>query len=308
MFRCVVCYRNHQTPPAEGFCVRWAAAIVWRCREPTSQRRGHFFRLVVTGHLRKPQRRDAAFELPKVRSWNSQSFMTKGAHNNLFLFLSNPVSLKILKACCTVYSWNPRHLVSNSYEVQLVSQDRWPEPKHCGCRVCIAGRGAICLSDLSAMATFEIWEYRWWLWNVGFQAAVAGNNTEVTCKQQCHVEMSDPTMPCHWIPDWSNPPGTEATCDTSRPSAKGWGIAASQHHICYFLHLFIIFLPSFCVVLSESHSDIIVTQHFWRRFPKAVRNGCRCAEAIAQQYKAAIPTAATEVVLCVVHNSRLLHE
>ena len=116
-------------------------------------------------------------------------------------FLSNPVSLKILKACCTVYSWNPRHLVSNSYEVQLVSQDRWPEPKHCGCRFCIAGRGAICLSNLSAMATFEIWEYRWWLWNVGFQAAVAGNNTEVTCKQQCHVEMSDPTMPCHWIPD-----------------------------------------------------------------------------------------------------------
>ena len=159
-----------------------------------------FFRLVVTGHLRKPQRRDAAFELPKVRSWNSQSFMTKGAHNNLFLFLSNPVSLKILKACCTVYSWNPRHLVSNSYEV-LVSQDRWPEPKHCGCRFCIAGRGAICLSDLSTMATSEIWEYRWWLWNVGFQAAVAGNNTEVTCKQQCHVEMSDPTMPCHWIPD-----------------------------------------------------------------------------------------------------------
>ena len=157
--------------------------------------------LVVTGYLRKPQRRDAAFELPKVRSCNSQSFMTKGAHNNLFLCLSNPVSLKILKACCTVYSWNPRHLVSNSYEVQLVSQDRWPEPKHCGCRFCIAGRGAICLSDLPAMATLEIWQYRLWLWNVGFQAAVAGNNTEVPCKQQCHVEMLDPTMPCHWIPD-----------------------------------------------------------------------------------------------------------
>lgn len=112
-----------------------------------------FFRLVVTGHLRKPQRRDAAFELPKVRSWNSQSFMTKGAHNTLFLCLSNPVSLKILKACCTVYSWNPRHLVSNSYEV-LVSQDRWPEPKHCGCRFCIAGMGAICLSDLFGNGNF----------------------------------------------------------------------------------------------------------------------------------------------------------
>lgn len=56
-----------------------------------------FFRLVVAGHLRKPQRRDAAFELPKVRSCNSQSFMTKGAHNNLVLFLSNPVSLRFLK-------------------------------------------------------------------------------------------------------------------------------------------------------------------------------------------------------------------
>ena len=86
-------------------------------------------------------------------------------------------------------------------------------------------------------------------------------------------------MPCRW-----------AACDPIHQGRKPRVTLqdllrkdeASQHRICYFLRFF-------CVVLSESHSDIIVTQYFWRRFPKAVRNDCRCAEAIAQQYKAAIP-------------------